>query len=291
MTAKRRCIRLFANFRSSSISFKEPWLILLPPSRLPLPKRQRTQGFTLVEISISMAIAAVLMVLLLVGYRSATQTALGVKNLSQHKEISRALLDYAAAHQGYFPWTNDYNPPFGKKADGSFYNSHYPKTLAILGYITDGRVFFSPKFLPRWGRSEDRSGMYQILQDPKKFPGATIPWAYPSYAANRYGAMPVSTDKRKPAQLTQVGRDGNLSKLMLIRDAYTAAQDTPERRLGGGQPWFSNENYLPPPEDCYRGMVYASFADGHVEAFPRETMVEMMKSGAGAPLFSNYYTK
>lgn len=81
--------------------------------------------------------------------------------------------------------------------------------------------------------------------------------------------------------------DGNLSRLMLIRDAYNP---TYAENYGGGTWWFANAGSLPLEKDTYAGMIHASFADGHVQAFPREEMTVMMQSGASDPMFINVYT-
>jgi prepilin-type processing-associated H-X9-DG protein len=123
-----------------------------------------------------------------------------------------------------------------------------------------------------------------------------IPWYFTNYGVNRLGAMPHSQDDdgRKPARLPVVGADGNMSKLMLLRDTYRAGYDTESNPYGGGICFFSWPGwpYTPPKHKTYGGMVHASFADGHVEAF---TLSEVKKIAEqppdGASQFQNRYTR
>ncbi len=240
------------------------------------------RAFSLLETLVVLVIVAVVLTLVLPGFGRLMDTSRGTKNLSNHRTIASALLAYAWEHNGRLPWGSDLG--------ATPVHSAWTKTLAVQGYVTDGTIFFSPKFWPRYGRG-DKSGAYQVLRNPTKYLNSVIPWGYPSYGVNRYGAMPTSTDGRKPASLTKVGEEGHLAKLILVRDVYQPTYDTPSKPYAGGTWWFSNEANLPNPEDTYGGMVYASFADGHVEAFPRSTMIEMMKSGTAMPLFHNVYTR
>lgn len=158
----------------------------------------------------------------------------------------------------------------------------------MLGYVRDPRIFFSP-LVGEW---------YQggALAAPQK--ASTIPWFYTNYSANRNGAMPYSTETdgaRRPANLGRVAADGNLGKLILLRDSYDVswdAPDNPDRRRGGGRVWFSSQGFLPPPEKSYHEKVHASFADGHTAAFSREEMNNMMQvPNHQPPLFNETYTR
>lgn len=262
-----------------------------PPSNRTVieSSKSRFRGFTLLEILICVAITAVLCALAFAGYRQVSNTALGTRNISNHRTIIRALLAYSADFQGKLPFFVDYDPPFGNGASSAPNSySHYPKTLCFLGYLSNGSAFFSPRYWPRWS---PKDGATLVINNPTNYPSVIVPWAYTNYAVNRYGAMPSSRDERVAANLNKVGGDGNLSKLMLIRDSYTPDYDRPSMRRGGGIVWFSNESNIPPLEDCYNGMVHASFADGHVEAVPRAEMLEGSKASASEPMFSNIYTR
>lgn len=251
-------------------------------------KTRRTgtrQAFTMLEILIAVVIVGVLVMLGIGGYQRVIGMAQGAQNLSNHRIIVAGLLAYSLEYKGRLPYNVDYNPPF--HMDNSY--SPWPKTLCVLGYVSDGSVFFSPKFWPRWGNKESAQ---LVIRNPQNYPNSIVPWGYPNYGANRYGAMPNSQgDSRTPANLFRVAGDGNLSRLMLIRDTYDETYDKPPSILrGGGTHWFANASTIPKEEDCYAGIVHASFADGHVEGFRREKMVELMGSGTTAPMFYNIYT-
>lgn len=246
---------------------------------------QNRQGFTLLEFLVTLTILLILLTLSFVAYRKVTDAAMSVKHLSNHREIVRGLLSYAQEHRGNLPYLSDENPPFDMSPN--FY-SPYAKTLVQLDYVSNPFAFFNPRFWSRWGKSYKDSAL-RVLADPKRYSTVT-PWAYTSYGANRYGAMPAWNDRRKPANFYRVGADGNLSKLILIRDTYWAGYDQAPNLYGGGVDWFSADNSLPEEKDCYAGMVYASFADGHVEGFQREKMIDMMKSGNAEPVFKDVYT-
>lgn len=240
----------------------------------------------MLELLVTLAILLILVAFSFVGYRKVTDAALSVKNLSNHREIIRGLLSYAQEHRGSLPYLSDENPPFDVSPNTY---SPYAKTLIQLDYVSNSRAFFSPRFWSRWGKSYKDNAL-RALADPKGFTSVT-PWAYSNYGVNRYGAMPSWGDGRKPANLHRVGSDGNLSSLVLIRDTYWAAYDqAPNNLYGGGVDWFAADDRLPEEKDCYGGLVYASFADGHVEGFQREKMVEMMQSGNSAPVFKDVYT-
>lgn len=242
--------------------------------------QKKEQAFTLVELLITVAIIAILASLTIAGSRRFLQAAEGATNLSNHRTIAAGLLAYASEHKSRLPWGFDLASDAGT-------SDPYPKTLFKEGYISDGRVFFNSKF---WRRSENKEGGMLVITNPGKYANSIYPWANTTYGANRYGAMPRSNDSRNAASLLKVATDGNLSKLMLTRDVYAPLNNTPANRRGGGNWWFANEGFLPEENDTYAGMVHASFADGHAEAFTRETMLESMQSGTNAPLFNNVYT-
>jgi prepilin-type processing-associated H-X9-DG protein len=235
-------------------------------------------GFSLVEALAVIATVGLLAVLLTATFQGAKSQALAAKNIQNHRLITAALIAYAGDHRGDLPFCYD---------DAVLPKMSYPRLLALEGYVSDPMIFFSP-LAGNWQSKDELAN----LKNPSG--NAKIPWFYTNYAANRYGAMPYgwnagSTDKRHPANLNRVGGDGNLSKLMLLRDCYANSQS--ER--GGGTVWFDYTNYLPPVDRTFGGIVHASFADGHVEAFQHGEIRKLLNNPPDntAPLFRNLYTK
>ncbi len=243
---------------------------------------QAPRAFGLVETLAAMAVLAVLMLLTFPLVRHAREASDGARNLANQRIVAGALLAYASEHGGKLPWANDLsNAP---------YHTPWPKALALGGYVEDAMVFFSPKLWPRYGGAAGKAGAYAVIRNPKNYPNSVVPWGYPSYGANRYGAMPASTDARLPASLPRVGREGNLHRLMLIRDVYQSEFDTEANPRAGGVWWFSADNHLPGEQETYNGNLHAAFADGHVESFPRVKLAAVLRSGSAAPVFYNVYT-
>lgn len=236
------------------------------------------RGLTLTEMLITIGVIGSLAALSLPALSRLRVAGKGVKNISHHRQITGALLAYASDHQGLLPYSQA-----DQEISASGTKETYPRTLCMGGYVSDPTIFFSPLAKP-WYRH------LRSFQNPQS--NSISPWFYTHYAANRYGAMPYQEKNYNPANLQRIAADGNLSRLMLLRDNYRPAYDTPELPYGGGLIWFSSSNDTPPPEKTYNGIVYASFADGHVEAYPRQEIIQLLNnlSYKEPPLFSRLYT-
>lgn len=238
------------------------------------------RAFTVMELMIVIGIAALLMVLLLGVLPQVTLSAKATVNLNNHRAITAALIRYAYDHRSTLPYSYQDTPAMPSMT--------YTRELAMLGYINDPRVFFSP-LVGQWYKGG-------ALASPQK--ASTIPWFYTNYSANRNGAMPYSTETdgaRRPANLGRVAADGNIARLMLLRDSYDSSWDSPDnpdKSRGGGRVWFSGEGYLPPPAKSYHGKIHASFADGHTAAINREELLNLMQvPNQQPPLFNETYTR
>lgn len=236
------------------------------------------RAFTLLELLIAVGAIGLLAALSLPILGRLRVAGKGVKNISHHRQIAGALLAYASDHQGLLPYSQA-----NQEVSASGTKETYPRTLCMGGYVSDPTIFFSPLAEP-WYRD------LRSFQNPQS--NSISPWFYTHYAANRYGAMPYQEKNYGPANLWRVAADGNLSRLVLLRDNYRADYDTPEQPYGGGLIWFSSGNDTPPPEKTYSGVVYASFADGHVEAYRREEIIQLLDNlpYKEPPLFSRLYT-
>lgn len=225
------------------------------------------------------------MLVTMAGYRQLIRTSDGTKNLFNHRHVGAALIAYSAEHKGNLPWSHDANPDFSSNG------AYYPKTLMIFGYLSNPLIFVGPV---QWRKMDAtwRKAWQTAASNPAKL-HSTNPWAHTTYAANRYGAMPSSGDGRHPANLIRVGNDGNLSKLMLLRDVYNPRWDSsPNDLRGGGHTQFVRlDDSLPLEEDTFRGLVHATFADGHVEAIEWKKLKETTGQITTEPLFFNKYTR
>lgn len=239
---------------------------------------RKTQGLTFAEILIAIGIIGLLTALFLPALGRMRIAGKGVKNISHHRQITDALLAYSSEHQGLLPYSQA-----NQEVSASGEKETYPRTLCVGGYVSDPSIFFSPLAKP-WHR-ELRS-----FQNPRS--NSISPWFYTHYAANRYGAMPYQEKNYSPANIRRIAADGNLSRLMLLRDNYRAEYDTSEQPYEGGLIWFSSANDTPPPEKTFNGIVYASFADGHVKAYRREEIIRLLEDlpYKEPPLFSRLYT-
>jgi len=250
-----------------------------PHGKQPLLHGKERSGFTLMELLIVLGVMLILAVFLGVAWNSASKNALALRNVNHHRQIITGLLAYTSDHAGSFPYAFD---------DTATPKMSWPRLLVRSGYLSDPTVFFSP-LANHWYEREGRVALRNPDAD------SLVPWCYPNYAVNRHGAMPYGRyngsypdGSRKPARLSRVAKDGNLSKLMVLRDVYHPSY--PDR--GGGVESFTGSQFMPPPEKTYSGRVYASFADGHVEAFRRDEFRTLLNNAPAAspPLFTNLYT-
>lgn len=251
------------------------------------------------ELLIVVAILAILIAFLIAGIQRWRESAMGLQNMNNHRQIASALLAYAAENNSVLPYAYDNRTLDGQRATTR--RAAYPRILVYFGHVTDPRIFFNPR-AGRW---------YENYQSTLNNPAsqAIVPWFYSNYGANRYGAMPMQGQpldsgnppqdgNRRPANLSRVAADGNLSKLILLRDVFDGRDDRDwipdaDDNRGGGRIEFSQNRLLPPPRFQYGGRVHVSFADGHVQAIDADELREMVDNSVRgeAPLFHDYYTR
>ncbi len=250
----------------------------------PRSLHQQDRAFTATELVVAVAIVFLLLAILLGVLPRVRISSKAIVNIRHHQTIATALLRYAQDHQGSLPYSY--------QDTSEIRSMTYPRELMMKGYLNNPEVFFSPLVDP-WFRN---AGVARNMAEPQR--DSVIPWYYTNYSANRNGAMPYRTDTdgtRRPANINRVASDGNLSRLILLRDSYEASWDNPDqddRRRGGGRVWFSSEGYLPPEEKSYHDKIHVSFADGHVEAFSREDILPLLRAAnREPPLFNELYTR
>ncbi|HWL53681.1 MAG TPA: type II secretion system protein [Chthoniobacteraceae bacterium] len=238
----------------------------------------KTCAATLSEMLVAVGIIGLIAALTLPVVNRLRVAAKATMNLSNHRQIASALIAYAAEHQGVLPYSQA-----NQEVSASGTKETYPRTLCLGGYVSDPAIFFSPLAAPWYLNT-------RAFQNPKS--NSISPWFYTHYAANRYGAMPYQEKNYHPANLRRVAADGNLSRLMLLRDNYRADYDTPGQPYGGGLIWFSSGKDTPPPDKSYHGLVHTAFADGHVEVYRREEIIPLLDDlpYKEPPLFNRLYT-
>lgn len=243
---------------------------------------RRNRGVTLLELLLTLGIAAVLVLLVVAVTRQAANQSKAVTNVSNLRQIAAGLIGYAGDHGNRLPYNSI-------KENGS-YVTFYTRQLALAGYVADGAIFFSP-----WGKQwwTTPAARMRALRNPAL--QSSLPWSSPAYGANCEGAMPnspSSTVAINGAHLGQVAANGDLSRLVLLRDVYNP--NTEDK--GGGMIRFvggsSSASYLPRPKDRagYR-FIHAVFADGHVEKFTPEEIARFENNSSEAPYFNRVYTR
>lgn len=239
-------------------------------------------GLTLLEMLVSIGVLAVLCGLGMYGLSVYQKSGHALKNMDNHRRIAGALLAYTVDNAGNFPYAYEDRSVSSGRFAGQVVT--YTRTLTALGYVSNPEIFFSP-FIAPWYKGSS------ALNNPGA--SGSIPWFYSNYGVNRYGVMPYNEKGYRPANLSVMASDDVLSRMMLVRDTYNPNYDTVGTPRGGGILWFSKNDWIPSYEKTYRGRVYASFADGRVESFDREKLIEWLSKTSqleGEPIYSKRYT-
>jgi prepilin-type N-terminal cleavage/methylation domain-containing protein len=172
-----------------------------------------SRAFTLIELLVVVAIVAILAAIGLVNFRQATERALKSADAAQLRVVGLALQRYHVDH-GAFPLADREAGPFpshtpeftavgnGPAAGGSW--DGVPWLLVDLGYITDPRQLFTPKYL-------------------RLYPGGTtIRGGHPRYHNFRYAYNSSAASSGGP-----IGGSGNIGteNTWLVRNLFVAAED------------------------------------------------------------------
>lgn len=181
-------------------------------------RNEKPSGFTLVELLVVIGIIALLVSILLPALNKARQQAQTVSCMSNLRQIMLGLIMYAQDNRGALPQCYGQDPAVNRFFEWPGLLSGGNRT-----YVRDPRVYICP--------SRDSIQSSAVLHDMREavsspdglyYDGWGNIWGFGSYAANRFGAMPIYYDpKPNPIKLSQTGADS--ARFLILTEAYEPA--------------------------------------------------------------------
>lgn len=227
-----------------------------------LQHRKPTNGLTLIEVMISIAVVALLIAIAIPMFsQMRTRTSLAVCG-AQLREVNMALLAYASGAGGQFPWSATLPHDVGRY--------FWARALVADGYLTDKRSLFCPEQLNWWHSMMHVSATAQ----------SSWPWAGVGYGASRYGLMPLEDNApgRKRANMGSI--QVPWSSVITLREADNKSHLTTYTPPRDGSYWFTPGGYVP----TWHGQQFnAAFLDGHIEVVTHEQEAIWTAVGSGQP--------
>ena len=224
------------------------------------PSRSPPNGFTLVELLVSLAVVGLLAAILAGAFPAAKATADSAACRSNLRQLAAANLAYAADHGRYVAAAADIDGPnsirwHGVRAGGAFDGSQGPLAPYLGGGGASAWVRRCPGFRPDAAGFEAACGGYGYnalgVGSELCLPGG----------GQKVGMRPGAL--ARPAQTVMFADaaylQGNGAKAKLIE--YSFAE--PPRFAGGGTPW-------PTIHFRHRDKANVAWADGHVTAETRD---------------------
>jgi len=209
--------------------------------------RRKKGAFTLVEVLVVMVILVILLALIFPAANSALKRAKSTQCMNNLRQISQAYLNYAAANEGRYPATGNYD-----YSGGSGWGAFWPDILIAEGYLNEERT-------------GEREGVFWCPAE-KNHHGIADYGPSDNVIPHTKNVLPV-VRVREPSKTILLGE---------VRRAMGDGEFGGSWRILAGQ-WIesgepgSSGSPLPARHDGY---AYMAFCDGHVEAISEERLVE-----------------
>lgn len=215
------------------------------------PTKERNAGLSLMEILVAVSILSILIALAIPATKAVGIKAKQVKCLGNLRQISTLMQNYLTDHNMVYP-AGAYQKVENGVAVGALL--FWGQALAEHGQLKDLRCFICPCVKDIHPSLKSNAGAYGF--------GSV------SYAINRYGIGPGSTDSYLPPSHTSLSEP---SRLLLLFD-----YDSPSQPYDG---WYianrdAIANAWETATQRHSGVINALFCDGHVESIrEKQTMI------------------
>lgn len=144
-----------------------------------LPRRCRTDGFTLVELLVVISIIGLLMALLLPVLSNSRVTAQATQAATGGRQIGLAMFQYADDNRGSMAFSR-FRLATQSTGIASPIGESYAARLYKIGYVDSPRIFWGP------ARDTRRITWSLVIQNPAPFPDGVFQLASPGYGLNTH---------------------------------------------------------------------------------------------------------
>ncbi len=236
--------------------------------------RNRSTGFTLVELLVVIGIIALLISILLPALGKARESSNRVKCASNLRQLGMLWYNYSNAYRGFFPDCTEYGGTW------EILTPEKKQKFIELSKLNDGKIFYCPTSM---GYSNDAKGSgipdqdWNILINTSIGPAYHI--GYEIYASNGnakawndfFSAKGTSPTRRSYPPPTKVGAK-RMAELPMIMDSLQFFQPPNEP-----VPTWAFSNHFKPVTALPDGMN-TLYGDGHVtwNSFPKDPKKRFM---------------
>lgn len=241
----------------------------------PATARIRQAGFTLVELLVVIGIIALLISILLPALNRARQSMLTVSCASNLRQVMMGLNMYAQDNQGSLPYS------YGLEPNGRPYFWSSKLVAGGTRYLGEPKILICPDRLsmqaPVWANYVQRT-----MNDPETYYADSWgnAYGYISYAASRFGAMPLYYDAPDPAVPAKTYKPIKLGVTGIDATQFiilTESMEVPNTHQLYGTYWTSPMymNYYGYNMQQWmhvNGVSNTAFLDGHVAGVKAEEL-------------------